>query len=1035
EVLPASLYFVCPVYNKPYYIEVDDNIPEGADSGSKVVKKNYEQKVYENDRNRLLPNIELSLPGYKFEGFSREANGVVEYNKGDIVRKYGDLDKRAEEKVKELFVSEFPTIRLYAKWKPINYYVVFDKGNEYVSVSRLKIVENPKAFGVEYNDLMLNTSEYTYRGHNFLYWEVDRVISGGEVVNGVARGGVDEHGYRYERATLSDTASYKNLTTIDGAIVVLKAIWNSVSYRVRFDVATPSGIAVKRYGKVVDSEGKEVSSVQLLNDESYLAPRTTTVLDGYEFKGWDKEAIVATPTYIPGRDYIHGLGRNLNSEVVLYGIWGKETTKVVEPEEEDEPKKPDDEAEKPHEPLDKDEDGNDFVYYILGTISDTTGDRIEKDFTDKELMAHIKEGETLRDALDGDIISGATYYEYPIYNNVYTIKLEDNIPAGAEASDKVVKNKSEMNIYLDDRQRLFNDLDISLPGYKFEGFSRTSSGDVEYRKGDIVRKYKYEEDRLKNTNNNVKALYEEEGTKTITLYCVWTPINYFVVFEKGSSYVVENSVKTVTNPKSYGVEYRDLTYFNNYRYAEHTFMYWEVDKVSINGEINGGVLVGGEEVPGYLYERKILNQADTYKNLTNIDGAIVTLKAIWTENDYTINFDENLSSLPSDAVIESVGSVDSVTLLNSESVLAPTQKSVVKGYVLKGWDRMAHIATPTFVAGVDYIHGIGREKGGTVTLYGIWGKPTSEVEIPEENGGDGETHKVDEEISSPSEPHDKDEFGNKFLYYNIEKVEHTDRVREEDELTNKELLTHFGGETTLQDALGSELLDNVKYIGYPVYANEYTVKIDTNKPYGAESGDEVEYNVLEQKIYKDDRQELFKDLEMTLNGYEFIGLSETKDGDAYIRPGDITRLYYAGLDTNDTDNVKSLREVSGSKEITLYAKWRPIHYFVVFDKGNDTVVVNAQKIASPIEKEYGVTYNDLRLNDSYRYNGHNFLYWEIDRVVEGGSVDSSGNIVGGVDVDGYLYKRATLSETEIYKNLTNINNGIVVLKAIWSDLR
>ncbi|MBR4314155.1 MAG: hypothetical protein IKP66_04520, partial [Lachnospiraceae bacterium] len=561
DVSGNSNYYVIPIYDNKYTIVVDDNIPLGANEGSIVEKTNSREEIYENDRNELLKNIEMTLPGYKLKGFSRDGSDTVHYNKGDIVRKYKDGEVRAVEKVKELFANEeTKTITVYAVWEPIHYYVVFDKGNDYVNVSQLKVVDNPKTFGVEYDDLVLNRSNYRYSGHEFLYWEVDRIVEGGRVSDGILTGGEEIYGYRYDRLQLNDTATYKNLSTIDGSVVVLKAIWNSVSYTIKFDVSTPSGIEIETYGNVVDSEGNVVNEVTLLNDESFMAPRTTTVLKDYEFRGWDINRGVATPTYVAGRDMIHGLGRNLNSDVVLYGIWGEETTKVITPDDPDEPKDPDEETKEPDSPYDEDEDGNEFVYYIIGSISDATGVRYEDELTDKELMAHIEEGESLRDVLGGDLLGGATYYEYPIYNNVYTIELNDNKPRGAEDSDEVIKNMSSMNIYLDDRQELFSDLSIELKGYKLAGFSRTSTGGVEYHKGDIVRRYKYDIDRINNETGNVKALYEEDGTKTIRLYCVWEPIHYYVVFEKGNNVAGTISNKIVDNPKAYGAEYRDLRF-------------------------------------------------------------------------------------------------------------------------------------------------------------------------------------------------------------------------------------------------------------------------------------------------------------------------------------------------------------------------------------------------------------------------------------------------------------------------------------------
>ena len=119
-------------------------------------------------------------------------------------------------------------------------------------------------------------------------------------------------------------------------------------------------------------------------------------------------------------------------------------------------------------------------------------------------------------------------------------------------------------------------------------------------------------------------------------------------------------------------------------------------------------------------------------------------KAIWSDLRYTLRFDQNI---PSDGEIVKLDETDyTKNLYNNESYLAPKLTTVVKGYSFVGWDRDLSVATPTYVAGKDMIHGLGRESEGNITLYGIWSNEVAKVVTPTGDNGKDEEHDITDEI-------------------------------------------------------------------------------------------------------------------------------------------------------------------------------------------------------------------------------------------------------------------------------------------------
>ncbi|MBR4313784.1 MAG: hypothetical protein IKP66_02625, partial [Lachnospiraceae bacterium] len=734
-------YINIPIYDKKYTIVIDDNKPSGANDSDKVVKSKTKDTIYENDRIKLFDGINISLKGYKFKGFSSKSDGEVEYKVSEIVRKYKNINDAKNTNVKALKADETTReIKLYCVWEAITYNVVFDRGNTQANIRVNKVVSNPKTYGVWYDDLAFNDN-YTYYGHNFRYWQVMKVVD---------KDNVEVYGYRYERATLTSASRYRNLIDIDGATVTLKAIWSDTVYTINFDIATPSGATVKYYGMNIPNK-------TLLLDQEREAPKVTSVLDGYVFKGWDTIRTVATPTYIPKKSKIYGLGYTYGETVTLYGIWGEANAKVYVDEEDGgdgEEHSADEELEDPIEPHDTDDEGNEFSHYIIASRSDMYGEVIEEEgLTDEELLAKFggETGLTLSEALMENLDQGSTYKAIPIYKNTHTIVINDNLPKTADS--QVVKNKDRETVYLDDRNELFKDLDIKLKGHKFKGFSDSANGSLKYEKGDIVRIYGREDN---NSSDNVKSLIPN-SSKVVNLYCIWEPITYYVVFSKGVSNVQERTAGGKNNgfnsKKTYGVEYKDLSWSSSWGWSGHSAAYWQVDSVAKKN---------GEELYGYEFDKTRYNFNASYKNLTDIDEATVTLKAIWTNNHYTINYVKNR---PEDGEVIVDAEMPSSVRIDSQTVLIATgSNTVIKDYIFRGWDRNSLVSTPSYPVGSE-MYGLLNEfdsDNDEISLYEIWAHPVSKVLLPTKED-EYEEYDVTEDLPAPFNR--QDEEGNNFLYY------------------------------------------------------------------------------------------------------------------------------------------------------------------------------------------------------------------------------------------------------------------------------
>lgn len=172
---------------------------------------------------------------------------------------------------------------------------------------------------------------------------------------------------------------------------------------------------------------------------------------------------------------------------------------------------------------------------------------------------------------------------------------------------------------------------FSKTGYHFLYWSTNSNGTgTHYSPGQ----------RLNSGSSKTEALSATNGA-TVTLYAIWTPNTYTIVYNANADNNVRYNSKTNKDEKknySSDVEqyaatgavpsktshtydaYKNLNTNSNFTWAGHTFLGWSTDKNATSATYTNG---------------------QSIRNLTATDGGTVNLYAVWKANSYTLTVDPN----------------------------------------------------------------------------------------------------------------------------------------------------------------------------------------------------------------------------------------------------------------------------------------------------------------------------------------------------------------------------------------------------------
>lgn len=218
-----------------------------------------------------MPAITVpALAGYQFAGYYDQAEGGTKYYNADGSsainwNKAGDTT-------------------LYAHWTANSYQVIFNANGGSGSMDAEKFV-----YGVE---KQLSKNSFTKTGYAFVGWTTEKIA--GDVI-------------------YADEASVSNLTTEQGGIVNLYAVWRPITYTVVFN------------GNGAD--GSMEDQKMTYDTEAALSPNGYTKT-GYHFLGWSKTS-TAEEGELDDRNNVKNLTENEGSKVTLYAVWGANTYTVA----------------------------------------------------------------------------------------------------------------------------------------------------------------------------------------------------------------------------------------------------------------------------------------------------------------------------------------------------------------------------------------------------------------------------------------------------------------------------------------------------------------------------------------------------------------------------------------------------------------------------------------------------------------------------------------------------------------------------------
>ena len=302
--------------------------------------------------------------------------------------------------------------------------------------------------------------------------------------------------------------------------------------------------------------------------------------------------------------------------------------------------------------------------------------------------------------LNCDFYSPITLYAHWKANE-YSVKYIGNKPANASSS---LSGTMENSSFTYDENETLTDSGYTLKGYSFLGWATTANGNVVYQDGAAV-----------------KNLSETNGA-TITLYAVWKANTYNVRYDSNKPRNASGIIEGNTATTSHTYDKIESLGTNRYSLVGWTFLGWAKNSDATAAEFEDTV---------------------TVKNLSDEDGGIVKLYAVWKANAYTVIFNGNK---PAGASTSISGTMANVPLTYDNGENLPEVGYMLKGYTFLGW-ALGRDESVTF-RNKATVKNLISANGGSVTLYAIWQAESYTVSFETSGGNlaDSVTATFDEKL-------------------------------------------------------------------------------------------------------------------------------------------------------------------------------------------------------------------------------------------------------------------------------------------------
>lgn len=259
---------------------------------------------------------------------------------------------------------------------------------------------------------------------------------------------------------------------------------------------------------------------------------------------------------------------------------------------------------------------------------------------------------------------------------VYNIAFESNKPTNAST---IMSGSMERMTGLSAiEDHTLSACAFALPGYTFTGWNTQSDGE--------------------GTPYDDKATVDNLATNdgdTVTLHAQWKPISYTVVFNaNGGTGSMDNQEFTFDKAKN-------LTN-NTFERTGYTFVGWST-------QMSAADTYTGEESADESASA-VYDDGEEVSNLTETNGAVVTLYAQWKRDTYTVAFDKNANDAFGNMDDEAVPTIDDWTVSGCGFIRT--------GYTFTRWNTQADGNGIPYEAG-SVVKALA-VKGKTVTLYAQW---------------------------------------------------------------------------------------------------------------------------------------------------------------------------------------------------------------------------------------------------------------------------------------------------------------------------
>ena len=272
--------------------------------------------------------------------------------------------------------------------------------------------------------------------------------------------------------------------------------------------------------------------------------------------------------------------------------------------------------------------------------------------------------------------------------NSYTIKYDKNKPTGASSTVTGTTSNSDHTY---DATKSLSKNNYYLKGWTFVGWSKTKNGTVAYTDG-----------------QDVTNLASTDGD-TVTLYAIWKANTYKISYvanqPKNASKTISGSVLDTTHTYDVSNNLRNNTY-----------------------SLTGWTFVGWSTNP----DASVAEYKDTasVKNLTDVNGEVVTLYAIWKANTYSIAYDSNKPLKASNNVI---GNMDNSKVTYDTDSTLPNNAYSITGWTFVGWS-INNDGNIDFKDNATIKNHLTSTDGDTVTLYAVWKENTYNISFDTDGG-------------------------------------------------------------------------------------------------------------------------------------------------------------------------------------------------------------------------------------------------------------------------------------------------------------